>query len=84
MPKVKLSKSKKKYLKKLGSEIRRIILEDKKYSSLDRFALEHHDLITKPSLYAICNGERDFQISSIMNIAEALEIDLLDLLKIND
>ena len=81
MPKLPLTKQDKKYLKALGAEIERIILADKKYSSLDRFALEYHDDVTKPSLYAICNGERDFQFSTISGLSRALGINPITLLK---
>ena len=80
MSKLPLTKSDKKYLKALGSKIREIILHDLKYSSLDRFALEHHDKITKPTLYAICEGKRDFQFSTISGLSKALKISPIKLL----
>ena len=81
MPKLPLTSSDKKYLKTLGTEIRRIILCELKYSSLDRFALEHHDKITKPTLYAICDGRRDFQFSTISGLSRALNRNPINLLK---
>ncbi len=74
MSKIHLTKSSEKYLKALGAEIKKIILEEKKYSSLDRFALEHYNNITKPTLYAICEGKRDFQFSTIAGLSKALGI----------
>ena len=74
MSKSTLTKADRKYLKVLGEEIKRIILREKKYPSLDRFALEYHEDITKPTLYAICDGERDFQFSTISGLARALDI----------
>ena len=76
-----LTSSDKKYLKALGAEIKKIILSDLGYPSLDRFALEHHDKITKPTLYAICKGERDFQLSTISGLSSALKINPISLLK---
>lgn len=61
--------------------MRSIILKDLGYESLDRFALEHHDIISKPTLYAICDGQRDFQFSTLLRLAEALETNIPDLLK---
>ena len=75
-----LKNSDKRYLKALGAEIRKIILYDLKYSSLDRFALEYYDIITKPTLYAICDGKRDFQFSTISGLSQALNIDPITLL----
>ena len=71
----------KRYLKALGIEIKKIILYDLKYPSLDRFALEHHDKITKPTLYAICEGKRDFQFSTISELSRALNINPIALLE---
>ena len=81
MPKQSLKNSDKKYLKALGIEIRKIILFELKYPSLDRFALEHHDKITKPTLYAICEGKRDFQFSTISGLSRALNINPIALLR---
>lgn len=69
-----------KFLKNLGKELKRIILKERSYRSLDRFSLEHHEDVTKPTLYAICEGNRDFQFSTISGIARALEIDPIELL----
>ena len=81
MAKLTLTRIDKKYLKALGVEIRKIILHERKYSSLDRFALEYHENITKPTLYAICDGKRDFQFSTISGLAKALEINPIELLR---
>jgi hypothetical protein len=48
--------------------------------SLDAFALEHYDLIAKPTLYQICAGERDMKISTLRGLAAALEVHISDLL----
>ena len=80
MSKSTLTKSNKRYLKALGAEIKQIILYELNYSSLDRFALEHHDQITKPTLYAICEGKRDFQFSTISGLSRALNINPIRLL----
>ena len=81
MPKNKLSKKEKQTFLQLGKKLRALILEDLGYESLDRFALEHHDIISKPTLYAICDGERDFQFSTLLRLAEALETSVPGLLK---
>lgn len=82
MAKVKLTAKEKLYFKKLGTKIQKIILKDLGYQSLDSFALEHHDIVSKPTLYAICRGERDFQFSTVLRLAEALEIAPLKLLSV--
>jgi hypothetical protein len=76
----KLKKDDRNFLKKLGSRIKKIILEDKKYSSLDAFSLEHHDKIAKPTLYQICDGKRDMKLSTLRGLASSLGVRLVDLL----
>ena len=71
-----LKKKDKDFLKKLGEKIEHIILEEKGYNSLDAFSLEFHDFISKPTLYQICRGERDMKISTLRNLAEAIEVSL--------
>lgn len=83
MAKSKLTGKEKLYFRKLGSKIQNIILKDLGYQSLDSFALEHHEIVSKPTLYAICSGERDFQFSTILRLAEALNMDSLELLSID-
>ena len=78
----KLTSTEKLFLKKVGRKIQRLILDEKGYSSLDAFALEHHELIAKPTLYSICRGERDFRFSTINSLSQALGVSLIDL--IND
>ena len=73
MPKQPLTNSDKKYLKALGAKIEKIILCELKYSSLDKFALEHHNKITKPTLYAICRGKRDFQFLTISGLSKSFK-----------
>lgn len=80
MSKSKLTKDEKRKFKELGRKVKTIILEKKGYKSLDRFSLEHHDCITKPTLYAICDGNRDMQLSTLLRLAKALEVSVLDLL----
>lgn len=70
----KLRPGDKAYLRKLGKRIEAIVLKERGYSSLDAFALEHHDLIAKPTLYQICNGKRDMKVSTILGLSKALEI----------
>lgn len=81
MPKLHLTHVDEKYLKALGAKIKEIILFELKYTSLDRFALEHYDEITKPTLYAICEGKRDFQFSTISGLSRALNMNPITLLK---
>jgi hypothetical protein len=70
----------KQFLKKLGKRIEGIIIDKRGYSSLDAFSLEFSDLIAKPTLYAICKGERDMKITTLIGLAEALEMSLMDLI----
>lgn len=68
------------FLKVLGQKIRKIIIEDLGYSSLDRFASENLKHITKPTLYQICDGKRDMKISTLLGLSRSLNITLQDLL----
>ena len=36
---------------------------------------------TKPTLYAICDGKRDFQFSTITGLAKALDINPIELVE---
>ncbi|GEM_PF-1645196 len=81
MTKNKLSKQEEQTFLKLGKKLRSMILQDLGYESLDRFALEHHDIISKPTLYAICDGQRDFQFSTLLRLAKALRTSVPELLK---
>ena len=80
MPKRTITKANQKALQLLSIRVKKMILQDLKYPSLDAFALEHHDNISKKTLYAICNGKRDMQLSTLLGLARALEINLSDLL----
>lgn len=80
MAKNKLTKSEQQIFNKIGKKIRSIILADLGYKSLDSFALEYHDIITKPSLYAICDGRRDFQFSTLIRLSKALGVDINNIL----
>lgn len=77
-----LTRSETKFFLDLGEKIKKIILDDLGYQSLDKFALEHHDKVTKPTLYAICDGTRDFQLSTLLRLSKALNTNIQDL--IND
>lgn len=81
MTKKTLSKQEEQAFLRLGKKLRSMILKDLGYSSLDSFALQHHDIISKPTLYAICDGQRDFQFTTLLRLAKALEIDVIELLK---
>ena len=76
-----LRKSDKQFLADLGERIKKKILKDRGYGSLDAFSLEHHDLIAKPTLYQIADGRRDMKISTLRRLAETLEISLEELIK---
>lgn len=67
-------------LRRLGKKIERIILEDRKYRSLDAFALEHSDVVAKPTLYEICRGSRDMKFSTLLGLSKALDLSLPELL----
>lgn len=77
----KLKKSDQQFLKKLGERVRQLVLKDLGYSSLDAFALAHHDNIAKGTLYEICDGERDMKISTLRGLSRALNISVPDLIK---
>jgi hypothetical protein len=79
MPTKKLNRSDKLFYEKLGQRVRKIILTERKYSSLGAFALEYHDLIAKPTLYQLCDGKRDLKMSTLRGLAKALGMTLQDL-----
>ena len=81
MPTKKISRADKMALKALGKKVKAIILQDKGYKSLDAFALELHDMVTKPTLYEVCSGKRDMKFSTLLGISRALDIPVSDLLK---
>lgn len=81
MPTRKINSEEKAFLKKLGKKIEQIILKEKKYRSLDSFALEFSDLIAKPTLYQICQGKRDMKVTTMRRLAIALELDITNLMK---
>lgn len=72
MPTNKLTSLDKQFLKRLGQIVRSRILEDMGYRSLDAFSLQFHDLISKPTLYQLCDGERDLKLSTLNGLARAL------------
>jgi len=77
-----LRKDDQEFLKRLGKRIEKVVLKEKGYSSLDAFALEYHDLIAKPTLYQICEGQRDMKLTTLLRLAEALNMGIVDLMKI--
>ena len=81
MTKRKLRKKDRLLLKRLGRRTKRIILKERGYSSLDAFSLECGDVLSKTTLYRICDGVQDPYFLSIMKICEALNVSFLDLLK---
>ena len=64
----------------LGKRIEAMILKERGYKSLDAFALEFHDEVTKPTLYQLCDGKRDMKISTLIGLARALDVPVSDLL----
>lgn len=76
----KIRRTDKEFLTHLGQRIRHIILKERGFSSLDAFALEYHDLITKPTLYQICDGKRDMKITTLLGLGRALDMSINDLL----
>lgn len=77
----KLEPANRAFLRKLGKRIEAIILKDRGYKSLDAFSLEFHDLIAKPTLYAICGGRRDMKISTLRGLANALDVPMSELIQ---
>lgn len=77
----KLNRLTKTFLNNLGKRIESIILEHRGYRSLDAFSLEFYDRIAKPTLYQVCDGKRDMKLSTLINLAIALEIPIEELLK---
>lgn len=69
------------FFERLGRRVESLILKDREYKSLDAFALEHHDRITKPTLYQLCAGERDMKVSTLRGLASALGISLEELIR---
>jgi len=81
MPTKKLKRSDKLFFEKLGKKVRKIILAERGYASLDAFALEYHDLIAKPTLYQLCDGKRDLKVSTLRRLAEALGMSFQELVE---
>lgn len=75
----KLKSSEKAYLKRLGKKVSKIILQERGYSSLDAFWLEN-DTVPKGTLYEICNGTRDFKITTFLRLASVLGMKPTELL----
>lgn len=81
MPTKRLIKQDREYLRALGKKIEKIILKDRGYKSLDAFALDFHDEVTKPTLYQLCAGKRDMKLSTLLGLSRAMEISADDLLR---
>lgn len=81
MTKKNLTKTDQLFLKNLGAKVRDIILQEKGYSSLDAFTLEHHEHVAKGTLYEICDGNRDMKISTLRGLCRALNMTLEDLIE---
>lgn len=77
----KLRDSDKQFYEKLGRRLGKIILQEKGYKSLDAFALEHHDLVTKPTLYQMVAGTRDVRLATFRKLADALGMPVTDLIR---
>jgi len=77
----KLKKADKMYITALGQRVKRIILQERRYSSLDAFSLEYHDEIAKGTLYDLCDGKRDLKLSTLLGLCRALDITLDELTK---
>lgn len=57
----------------LGQRVKEKIIDELGYKSLDAFSLEHHDLVTKKTLYDLCAGQRDIKLSTLIGLSVALE-----------
>jgi DNA-binding Xre family transcriptional regulator len=68
-------------LKVLGRKLRKIILKQRGYSSLDAFANEYHDVIAKPTLYDLCEGRRDMRMSTFFGLCRALDVSPSELIR---
>ena len=77
-----IKKEDKEFFKKLGEKVKKIILKEKGYRSLDAFSLEFHDEIAKPTLYQLCDGQRDMKVSTLLGLCRALELEVTELLDI--
>ena len=77
----KIPKQHRKALKQLGRKLQKIILDERRYSSLDAFANEFHDVIAKPTLYDLCAGRRDMRMSTFFGLCRALEISPYELIR---
>ena len=77
----KLSKADQQFLKRLGDKVRKMILEERGYASLDAFALAHHDKIAKGTLYELCEGNRDMKISTLRGLSRALGVTIQNLIQ---
>ena len=80
MPKRKLRKEDKLLLLRLGRKVRKIIIKERGYKSLDAFSVEFDDIIAKPTIYRICDGDQDLYFLSLIKICEALDISIFELL----
>jgi transcriptional regulator with XRE-family HTH domain len=67
------------FLKHLGENIRRHILNKDGYVSIELFA--HENLIPKSTLSEILNGKNDPRITTLAKICSGLEISMSDLFR---
>ena len=81
MPTKKLKKHHRQFLEAFGKSVERRILNDLEYKSLDEFSLIHHEEITKKTLYSLCKGRRNMKMSTLLGLANALNITPSKLLK---
>ena len=77
----KLKKADQQFLKRLGAKVRKTILEDLGYASLDAFALAHYDEIAKGTLYEVCEGRRDMKLSTLRGLSRALGVSVQSLIQ---
>lgn len=75
----KITASKNKITAKIGERIRKRILEDLKYPSLYAFCNEHTN-IDRSTLHKIVHGKANLTIANMIDLAEALDWKLSDLL----
>ena len=80
MPTKSLSVSHRRFIKALGEFIENKVLNELGYKSLDAFSLMHHDNISKKTLYALCSGDRDIKLSTLLGLAEALDMPASEIL----
>lgn len=76
----KITAAKNKITAKIGERIRKRIIEDLEYPSLYAFCNEHTS-IDRSTLHKIVHGKTNLTIANMIDLAEALEWTLSDLVK---